>query len=316
MKIILIGPGMKPIPPTGWGAIESLIWDYYENLKKLNIDVIIINDARLCKVITICNSEKPDVIHIMYDDYIKLVPHLRCSKILYTSHYAGITQEKFKDVHEEYFYCNFIKVIKYEDKIQLNALSSTIVEIYKSYGYNGKLFILQNGAREDLFNYVDIPTNGNKSVYVAKIEDRKRQYKYQCINGIDFVGNYHDSTFDINNPNYLGEWDKPSLYKNLTEYGNLILLSGGEADPLVTKEALIAGLGLVLSEVSCANLDLTKAYITIIPNEKLDDIEYIDEEIKKNREYSINHRDEIREYALANFSWESIIKKYIDNINQ
>ena len=28
MKIALIGPGIMPIPPDGWGAVESLIWDY------------------------------------------------------------------------------------------------------------------------------------------------------------------------------------------------------------------------------------------------------------------------------------------------
>ena len=27
MKIVLIGPGIMPIPPTGWGAVEILVWD-------------------------------------------------------------------------------------------------------------------------------------------------------------------------------------------------------------------------------------------------------------------------------------------------
>lgn len=314
MKIILIGPGMKPIPPTGWGAIESLIWDYYENLKKLGHEVIIINELRLIKVINICNSQKPDAIHIMYDDYIKIVPHLKCNKIFYTSHYAFITNNNFQYEYKDYFYNIFLRVMQYQNRIQLNALSSTIGDVYKKHGYTGKMFILSNGAREDLFKYNAQPEKYNKSIYVAKIEERKGQYKYQCINDIDFIGNYHDSPFDIKNPNYLGEWDKRTLYENLTEYGNLILLSGGEADPLVTKEALVAGLGLVLSEVSCANLDLTKNFITIIPDEKLDDIEYIEEKIKENREYSVNNRNEIREYALANFSWDSIITKYIKNM--
>ena len=29
MNIALIGPGILPIPPNGWGAVESLIWDYF-----------------------------------------------------------------------------------------------------------------------------------------------------------------------------------------------------------------------------------------------------------------------------------------------
>ena len=35
MKICIVGPGIMPIPPTGWGAVEILIWDYKETLEKL-----------------------------------------------------------------------------------------------------------------------------------------------------------------------------------------------------------------------------------------------------------------------------------------
>ena len=27
MKVAIVGPGIMPIPPTGWGAVEILIWD-------------------------------------------------------------------------------------------------------------------------------------------------------------------------------------------------------------------------------------------------------------------------------------------------
>ena len=27
MKVSIVGPGIMPIPPTGWGAVEILIWD-------------------------------------------------------------------------------------------------------------------------------------------------------------------------------------------------------------------------------------------------------------------------------------------------
>jgi glycosyltransferase involved in cell wall biosynthesis len=124
------------------------------------------------------------------------------------------------------------------------------------------------------------------------------------------VGNYHNSPFDIKDPNYLGEWDKPTLYENLTDYGNLILLSDGEADPLVIKEALMAGLGVVISECAYANLDLSKEFITVIPDKKLDDLEYVSKEIMENLKYSIANRQEIRDYAIANFSWEKVLDKY------
>ena len=35
MKIALVGPGIIEIPPKGWGAVESLIWDYATELGEL-----------------------------------------------------------------------------------------------------------------------------------------------------------------------------------------------------------------------------------------------------------------------------------------
>ena len=311
-NVYLIGPGMKPIPPNGWGAIESLVWDYHENLLKKGVHSTIINDSNLREVVSQCNTSNPDVVHIMYDDYIIIAPYLNCRRILYTSHYAYITHPQFETKYAYYFNNYFKKVIEYQNLIQLNVISNEIADVYRKYGYQKEINIICNGAREDLFRYTKEPTLTNKSVYVAKIEKRKCQYKYQIISSIDFVGNYHDSTFDIGRSNYLGEWDKQKLYSNLTDYGNLVLLSEGEADPLVVKEGLIAGLGVVVSECASANLDTSLPFITVIPNDKLDDINFVFRKIVQNRLTSIKMREEIREYALSKFSWNKIIDDYLE----
>ena len=56
-----------------------------------------------------------------------------------------------------------------------------------------------------------------------------------------FGGNIVDE-YDTKN-NYLGEWTKDQLYKELTDYGNLVLLSDGEAHSLVIMEAFSDSLG-------------------------------------------------------------------------
>ena len=43
MKISIIGPGIMPIPPTGWGAVEILIWDSKLALESLGHEVQIVN---------------------------------------------------------------------------------------------------------------------------------------------------------------------------------------------------------------------------------------------------------------------------------
>jgi hypothetical protein len=43
----------------------------------------------------------------------------------------------------------------------------------------------------------------------------------------------------------------------------------------------------------------------------LNDLGYVEAEIAKNREYCAAHRQEIRDYALAHFSWDKIVDKFI-----
>jgi len=42
----------------------------------------------------------------------------------------------------------------------------------------------------------------------------------------------------------------------------------------------------------------------------LTNIHYVNEEIVKNREISINQREQIREYGVKVFSWKNVIKRY------
>lgn len=318
MKVCLIGPGYKPIPPIGWGAVESVVWDYYVNLKHNNISVNIINNKNLQEVINDINSSNYDIVHIMYDDHIIIVPFIQIEcKILYTSHFAYITHPNFQQRFNHYFVNIFSQVIANKDKIFICAISEQIKQTYIKYGFpDNKIYITHNGARNDAFDFNECPQKYNRSIYLAKIEERKKQYIYQSMEDIDFVGNYHNSSFDCNKPNYLGEWNKDTLYKSLSSYGNLVLLSDGEADPLVVKEALICGLGVVVSECSAANIDECKDFIDIIPNNKLNDLTYVENIIRKNRNISVENRNTIREYGLSKFSWNNLIVRYTQILNE
>jgi hypothetical protein len=58
-----------------------------------------------------------------------------------------------------------------------------------------------------------------------------------------------------------------------------------------------------------ANLDLNKKFISVITEDKINDLEYVESVIKENREYSINNREEILEYAKE-FEMEKILIEY------
>ena len=305
MKISIIGPGIMPIPPKGWGAVEALIWDYKTELEKLGHEIQIVNTPNQQEIIEQVNNFNPEFVHLQYDNFISVLPHIRCKNKAATTHF-GYLEQPMK-------YGGYIHLMRafIEGDFRIFCLSEGIKNTYQKFGCDPKrLEVTPNGARHDLFRYTETPRKPDNSIYLAKITDRKRQYLYQDIEDIHFAGNMDDNRFDQSRSNYLGEWSKDTLYENLTEYGNLVLLSDGEADPLVTKEALMAGLGLVISEFSTANLDLSKPYIDVIPESKIKDVDYVKDIISENRKKSISMRNEIREYGLSNFSWEVIIDKF------
>ena len=72
MKIALVGPGIMEIPPKGWGAVESLIWDYATELGELGHEGTIINTPDRTQIIRDLTKEKYDYIHVHYDVFKKV----------------------------------------------------------------------------------------------------------------------------------------------------------------------------------------------------------------------------------------------------
>lgn len=302
MKISIIGPATQ-IPPVGWGAVESLIWDYKLTLEEMGHQVQIINIPNPSEIIEKINSFRPDFVHINYDDWIGLYPYIQYPCAC-TTHYGYLERLDMMG--------GYVQIFKLFEQIKPNVfcLSEGIKKIYNTEAKisNDKLLLNPNGVNCKFFKFDSSPKYKDRSIYLAKVDYRKRQYLFQNISSLWFAGNISDSRFDTSK-NYLGEWSKETLYNELTNYGNLVLLSDGEAHPLVCMEALSAGLGVVVTEWGKANLDESKEFITVIPENKVTDIDFIEQQIIKNREYSILHREEIVEYSKQ-FDWTNIIKNY------
>ena len=312
MKLVIVGPGIMPIPPTGWGAVESLVWDYKVFLDKYHPDIttVIVNVRDTRSMIEQVNKENPDIVHIQYDEHAHIVPHLACKKVLMTSHYGYLHKERMH-LHDNYNINIFRSFVNSSAK--LACLSPQIADLYRSAGVpEERLHVQPNGANDELFRYTEAPIHPDRSIYLAKVDYRKRQYVYQDIPQLYFAGNCVEHRFNKGSPRYLGEWQKSVLYDSLTDYANLVLLSDGEAHPLVCCEALICGLGLVLSEYASANLDLTKPFIDVIPTARLNDIPYVTSVIEENRKKSLTMRSEIRAYGIAHFSWKAVVDRYAD----
>jgi len=310
MRIVLVGPGIMPIPPTGWGAVEILIWDTKNALEKLGHKVHIVNTKDGRQIIEEINNFRPDFVHVHYDEFVPIIPYIQYPNAI-TSHFGYLERPEL--------FNGYVNILNAFTQIKPNVfcLSEGIKNVYKVMSgiTDEKLFVTPNGVDTKKFKTVEEPKYPDRSIYLAKIDYRKRQHLFQGINSLWFAGNNADPRFNVKK-NYLGEWSKDVLHQELTEYGNLVLLSDGEAHPLVCMEALAAGLGVVVCEWGKANLDTDKEFITVIPEAKINDIKYVEDAIIKNREYSIAHRKEILEYSKE-FDWVSVIKNhYIPAVRQ
>ena len=103
MRISIIGPAL-PIPPVGWGAVESLIWDMKLSLEKMGHEIQIINVSDPAEIIRMLNRFRPDFVHINYDDWILLYYYIQYPCAV-TTHFAYIERPEmmgdYKTTHKK-----------------------------------------------------------------------------------------------------------------------------------------------------------------------------------------------------------------------
>ena len=222
MKIAIIGPGIMSIPPNGWGAVEILIHDIRCTLQDLGHEVHIINVQNKNEIINQTNNLDVDFVHVQYDNHIDIVPYLKCKHIAITSHYGYLEQPQRWDNNYRQIVSKFLTT-----DVNIFALSPGIASLYKSLANSNikavhphysdeRVKVVYNGVRDDLFKFSKNCKFPNRTLYLAKIDYRKRQHIFQNIPELYFAGNIADNRFNQSSDRYLGEWTKSHLYENLT----------------------------------------------------------------------------------------------------
>ncbi len=297
------------IPPKGWGAVETILWDYKTWLEKLGHKVVIINTDDRGEVIDTIKRRRPDVVHLHQHDLADVLNKIRVPVKIFSSHsgYRIYKLGTFLSLHKY--------LIQYpQDGLIVFAMSAAQRKMFLDLGCNpAEVFVTPNGTDHRKFKFRGAPLHENRSIYLGNIDNNKRQHLYQAIDSVDFVGSHGGKKFDRTRENYLGEWTRDTLYEHLSDYASLVILSKVEvAAPLVVLEALVCGLGVVVSTAASVNLDTKLPWISVIPDEKITDVAFVEAEIARNREISLRHREQIREYGVGNFSWEKLVPRYAD----
>ena len=312
LRIALVGPGIMPIPPTGWGAVEQLIWDYSFFLKKKGHNVDIINTPSRQEIILRVNSGNYDIVHVHYDEFWNILNELRAGKVCVSSHYPYIERpEKWAPDAYGVVSNGICEAVK-NHGVHLYCISVKDRNAYLKIGNlpESKVFLMQNGVNTDSFPFTQTPEFFRRSIVLAKIEPRKRQYLTYLLPQVDYVGRG-----PCNHSNYRGEIEpRENLLNMLGNYGNFVLLSDGEnGSPLVVKEAMAAGLGVVLSE-SAANELPKLPWVTVIPEADLMNSLKLNMAIELNRANSLPLRNEIREWVRREWDWSKLVDIYIKNL--
>ena len=125
MKICLIGPGIMPIPPEGWGGVEHLIWNFHNQLKKVGDEVTIVNTQNLREVVEVVNDGNFDAVHLHYDQYAEIMPHLKCEKKMITSHYPYLENPEPQYV----FLYDLLKRSESHDCLFLGSIFPTTMDL-------------------------------------------------------------------------------------------------------------------------------------------------------------------------------------------
>lgn len=179
MKIAIIGPGEIEIPPSGWGAVEEIIHQYYLELCDLGHDVLVVNTKDTKKIISDVNKFKPDFVHCQYDNFINVLKKIHCPFKAITSHYGYLNQVWSSD--ENYLLKIHKSIINAKD-VLIFALSNDLAKRYISDGVNpARVFVVPNGVCFKNFKRKNKPRFPNKSIYLAKVDSRKRQGSFQNI---------------------------------------------------------------------------------------------------------------------------------------
>ena len=313
MRIAIIGPGVAPIPPTGWGAVEILVHGLRCALEDYGHEVHIINTPDKQQIISQTNAVNADVVHIHYENHIDVAPFLTCPHVIATAHNAYLDQpQRWVNDRE---YSTIVRQFA-STEVNVFALSQPAADAFLFAGVEpDKVRVVYNGTSGENFRFSEDCKYPNMSLYLAKIDFRKRQHLFQGIPRLFFAGNIADDRFD-QSVNYLGEWSKKELHENLTKFANLVLLSDGECHSLALLEGMSAGLGLVISEFACSNLDLSMPFIDVVPESKIHDKEYIAQVINKNAEVAVKMRTEIKEYSKK-FLWKNVVRDvYLPAVNK
>lgn len=252
MKIIQVTPGVIPIPPNGWGAVEKIIWEYKLCLDKVgypteikycddieNSDKQIVH-VHMANLANILHSRGIDYVFSLHDHHVE---HFGKESDCYKENYKAIKNSKLTFVHSKH-------LIEYFDNLpQIIYLPhGANLDDYKLLDRSGRLL----KKRPNLLMMANNGVGGNKHAdrkgFLVGIEAAKKldlDITIVCPNSNKYFFDYHNVKYDKLTIIYdLDYKDSISLLKKFDIFLHPSNLEAGHPNLTIT-ESLSSGIPVV-----------------------------------------------------------------------
>ncbi len=317
MKIIQVNPGPIPIPPTNYGAIERHIYYLYNNLKKIGVDVKIVNAnppgsqyKSIIKILKDLRREDFDLVHTHGSFVSGIVSPLYPS--VFTSHTPAWVSEK--DIRDHWgMLWETMAVKTSRGVIALTPQIEKEMERFKP----KKIRVIPNGVDCNKYHPDFSKRTGKRIVSVGKIVPHKnfhvlakatKNTNYEVI----FIGKPENREY-INllkkiNPKikFMFNVSDEELINVLSTSDLYVHPSKKEALSIAVLEAMACGLPILGSEMCQFQVvEGTNGFIV----KKEEDYEKMIRYMMEDKSLLIKMGKESRKLAEQNYDWPVIAEK-------
>jgi glycosyltransferase involved in cell wall biosynthesis len=348
MKIVELGLGLRPIPPTGYGGIEQTVWDLTTHMRKLGHTVEVVDpvytgsDAkewrRARKAPSLVSSLDADILHIHSERQgfflgLRDIPYILDSHIANWTYEKGDRSKTFNRFHNRLMFFPELCGARWAEGIVAESVPQMFGIEHRARPI-GPVEFINTGVDTDFFAPNGSSGDPNVVLGIGVVQPRKRWHlAAEALDGtgmklrivgptsgaLGAVPSYVEKMRSYPNVELLGEVPRADLVRELHGCGMVVHPSSGETVGLAVLQALAAGRPVIASGAITVVNETDGALVEHLgPDELYTEPETLPKFIRNHAIRLRDHEEERvalgkrgREVMLERFSWEQVARAHL-----